>query len=463
MNRVYAFFLIIICAMLCGCQMLKSTDAGAINQDVEASVDNSAKDEELQAFDTAVVIDINTADKTVILQTADNGLRYQLTYDGKTDFSDKYGEIMTAAQIEPGDIVDVSLSIHSKTLISMRESSDVFTVRNQESHNIEVNRGVFSVGGESYKLAENLVVVMDGQVGTVSDIVGNDVITVRGINRQILSATIERGHGYLRLKGEESFIGGWLEVGDIIKPVTDNMLVLVPEGDYDIRISYHGRGGFKPAHIVRDEETVVDISDLRDEILQFGKIQFDIDPENATLKLNDEETEWRIPIELEYGVYRIDVSCDGYKSVKSYLSVGKESATVEITLESEEGSNGKDSDASSSTNSQNSVEPGVINSSSVSYNIVWPVTSSSSTVSGNNDVNNDTPALTAKLYINEPEDVEVYFDGSYKGITPLSFTKISGTHVITLRKEGYVTKSYTLTLGVGNDDEEYNFTELKEE
>lgn len=65
--------------------------------------------------------------------------------------------------------------------------------------------------------------------------------------------------------------------------------------------------------------------------------------------------------------------------------------------------------------------------------------------------------------MNEPYDVEVYLDGSYKGISPIGIRKEPGTHVITLRRDGYVTKSYTVTLSDNNEDENFDFRELKEE
>ena len=48
------------------------------------------------------------------------------------------------------------------------------------------------------------------------------------------------------LEGDEYFIGGWIEVGQsIIQPVTEDMLLVVPEGTYDVRISNKGNDGTK--------------------------------------------------------------------------------------------------------------------------------------------------------------------------------------------------------------------------
>ena len=62
-----------------------------------------------------------------------------------------------------------------------------------------------------------------------------------------------------------------------------------------------------------------------------------------------------------------------------------------------------------------------------------------------------------------PEDTEVYLDGNYIGISPCSFDKESGSHIITLRKSGYITKSYTIRLDDTKKDISYSFAELEKE
>ncbi len=60
-----------------------------------------------------------------------------------------------------------------------------------------------------------------------------------------------------------------------------------------------------------------------------------------------------------------------------------------------------------------------------------------------------------------PTGVEVYWDGNYKGLAPISFVKDPGTHVITLRKSGYETRSFTVTLDDSPEDVSYTFDDLQ--
>ena len=72
----------------------------------------------------------------------------------------------------------------------------------------------------------------------------------------------------------------------------------------------------------------------------------------------------------------------------------------------------------------------------------------------------DATSSYYKVYIDAPTDVEIYLDGNYVGISPCSFKKTSGTHVITLRKEGYVNRSYTVLVDSEEKDISYSFADL---
>ena len=66
-----------------------------------------------------------------------------------------------------------------------------------------------------------------------------------------------------------------------------------------------------------------------------------------------------------------------------------------------------------------------------------------------------------RVYIDAPKNVEVYLDGNFVGISPVSFKKVIGSHTITLRKSGYVTKSYTIYLYNDGEDITYSFSDLE--
>ncbi len=436
----------------------------------------------LEAEDTAIVISLDSEEKQIVLQNSSGSKRYELTYDGRTEFFDSFGEAIAGFQVNSGDIVNVRMSVHSGYLKSLQISPDVFTLRNVSHYTFDVNKRMLSVGKDNYRLSERTLLLFSGEPGEIKDICPGDILTIRGIDRTVLTCTLEKGHGFLKLMGEDRFAGGWLEIGDTIIRISKDMLLTVPQGDYDMRITYKGRGGVKNVSIERDKETLVDISDLKDELLLTGKVTFNVKPADARLFINGEETVKMLPVELEYGVYAVTVKSDDYDPYSAYISVGKPEAEIDIDLtqgEEEE----EEEETSSSARVIDYSQPSEVarKDSSSSASMMAPLppagvdttrpSSSSATSSSAEDEEEDDedeeeegsevePDETNLLFIDDPDDVEVYYDGSYIGISPLNIKKEPGTHVITLRKDGFATKSYTITLSDEDKDESYEFRDL---
>lgn len=59
-----------------------------------------------------------------------------------------------------------------------------------------------------------------------------------------------------------------------------------------------------------------------------------------------------------------------------------------------------------------------------------------------------------------PKDVEAYLDGNYLGVLPLSFSKVSGTHTVTLKKKGYKNRSFTIEIDSERTNLIYTFPDL---
>mgnify|MGYP002761680053 FL=1 len=391
--------------------------------------------------DTAVLVDINNVDSTVTLLNLDLNRRYTLSMDGTTRFADKYGNAISLNQLQEGDIVDVTFLKSQKHLTSMQLAQTAWQYDDVERYEMNNVRNEVTIGGEVFQLSKDTQYFSQGHNIEKMDLNPADILTFHGIDSTVLSVTVEKGHGYLRLVNDENFVGGWLEIGQTqIVQITEDMLVTVPEGSYQVDISYNGSGGTKNVVINRNEETTLDIGDLEVAEAQYGMVLFSMSPSNAELYIDGSQADPSQPISLEYGIHQIIAKSDGYKSLTQYLRVGQESAGVDVQLDkvdsdSEEGTSGSSSGSasSSSTGSTSSTE-------------------STSTV--------DTTTTYYRVHIDAPENAEVYLDGSYVGISPCSFRKTSGSHVITLRKSGYETRSYTVQVDDEQKDVSYSFVDL---
>lgn len=416
----------VLCFILAGCgssqpeQTQKELDTGFI----------PARAGMYDSEDLALVKQVNKRNNTIIFYNMVRQKNYTLNFDGTTAFYDKYGSALTIDQIKEGDIATIRFLKEKKALALLQKSDTSFLLEDVTNFTINEKTNEMVIGDQTYRLEDNLFIYSDGEQVEIMDINQVDTLRVQGIDHTVYSICIDKGHGYLRLKNDEYFWGGWIEVGNtIIQKVKEDMLLVVPEGKYDVLLTNKGISGSKRVTINRDKETELDIGDLKKEEdqKQYGTLIFVVTPDTASVYIDGKEVDISLPVQVEYGIHQMMAKADGYQTVIQYIKVGQESATIQIELEVDDGNS-----VSSNTTS---------------------TTTESDTVS----------TTTGKITIDAPSGAEVYVDGTYIGIAPCSFQKTSGVHVITLRKDGYVTKSYTINVTDTETNENMSFSALVKE
>ncbi len=379
--------------------------------------------------DTAILMQKNKNDSSVTFWNLTVGKTYTLSYDGTTQFKDKYGESLSLDQLNPGDIVDVTFLKSKKHLTTLQIHSETWTLDQVVSFEFDRQRGEVTVGQEPQKLkiTNNTKFFSDGRSIDISELNPVDTLSFQGIDSEVLTVRIQRGHGYLRLSGDEKFIGGWIEIGQsLIQRITEDMLLPVPEGTYSVLISKDGNEGEKTAEIRRNEETVVDISDLEVAEPEMGTILFSLTPSSAKLYVDGEKTDVSAPISLTYGIHQLIARADGYQTLTQYVRVGEPSAGLDIVLDPIEEAEESTAESTAENTEQ------------------------------------DTVTDYYKVYIDAPEGAEVYLDGNYVGIVPCYFRKEAGSHVVILRKSGCIPKSYTLQIDSAEKDISFSFADLED-
>ncbi|MFR5405801.1 MAG: hypothetical protein ACLTG0_10690 [Oscillibacter sp.] len=163
--------------------------------------------------DTAVLVDINNVDNTVTLLNLDLGKRYTLSMDGTTRFADKYGKAISLSQLQEGDIVDVTFWKSQKHLTSMQLAQTAWQYEDVEHYEMNTVRNEVAIGEEVFQLSRDTQYFSQGHSIEKMDLNPADILTFHGIDSTVLSVTVEKGHGYLRLVNDENFVGGWLEIG----------------------------------------------------------------------------------------------------------------------------------------------------------------------------------------------------------------------------------------------------------
>lgn len=443
-RRGGVIILLAACLLLAGCTAV--SEDGTQTQVSYDTGFTPAGTNTYDSADRAVVVRTGEEDRTITLFNIPTGRNYTLQYDGTTHIKDKHGEAMSMAQIQPGNLVDVTFLKSRKMLRTVMLAPDVWT--NTVAGNYTINqegRGIL-VARDQYQLADNVMVVSEGEQAALEDINECDSLFLQGIDRTIYSITVEKGHGYLRLANEEYFIGGWIEIGQsLIMPVEEEMLVVVPEGSYQVLISNRGTTGNKNIVVQRGQEVTLDVGDLKGEETKRGSVVFALNPVSASVYIDGDKVETERAVEMDYGIHQLIVRAEGYKTITQYIKVGQPYATLDIELEKEE----------------ESVSGNDISGNGISGNIPDGILSQN----GIEGIPSDSRIVNAsggyRVYITAPEGAEVYYDGSYAGVAPVDLKKEEGLHVVTLRKSGCQTRSFTMQVDGEAKDISWAFSELE--
>ena len=491
----------IMSLLLCSCMVFACACAkeSAVEKPVQEAAPTQISitigPDNYDSADTPIIIEKDDEKKTMTFFNIDVGKKYTLEYDGTTCFYDKYGKSLTPSQIVTGDIVDVKFLKSKKHLVSVQLSESSWSIKETERYSLNPKKHEITIGEDIYKISSDAVYFSEGKRVEERDIIETDTLSFQGIGNIVYSVSVEKGHGYLRLTGHQGFEGGWIEIGNsVISKVTEEMLITVPEGKYQVKISNEGTTAEKTVVINRNSESTVDFADVEFATPKTGTVLFSITPSKAKLFIDGEEADVSEGVELTYGLHQLICKADGYKTITQYLNVGQQAAGIDITLEksdgeeqkeeestdkkdettdpdkktegegtgenkdnkdnkeNKEGTENKDGEGTNGTQEGSNTESGETQNNT---------TEGSGT--GENTDNGSTPDVTTtyyKVYIDSPTDTEIYLDGAYVGICPCSFKKTEGLHVLTLSRDGYITRSYTIQVDGEDRDISFSFAEL---
>lgn len=352
-------------------------------------------------------------------------------YSGGTEVLTKNGKSISSESLEIGQVVDVFLNKETKKIVKMQLSGDILEYENIKDLVVDVNEKYIQIGDVKYRYGSGFTAFSAGEPVDIQEITKTDEVTFRGVKGKAYSLVVTKGHGYIKPKKYKDFIGGTMTVGGVmILPVTDNMLVPVPEGTYSVSMKNGDFEGSREVKVERDKQLVLDMSIFKSTAANTGQVIFDVKPVGAELYVNGTLTDYSKPVSLKYGKHSVKVVLDGYTSYAGVIDVQSANPTVRISLADEEAEVDEDDG-----------------------------TSVSDDESGNNQVSDRYDSLH-KITISTPAGASVYMDGTYKGTTPCSFTKKIGTITITLSKQGFTTKSYTVTTIDDSKDVQWSFPDL---
>ena len=426
------------------------------------------------SFDTAAIRDIDTVKKQIRFRNHKTGKTYTLSYDNTSMIYDVRGTALSAALLEVGQIVDVKFLKSSKHITSLNVSSEAWTVEDTREHELVRGNGTAKVKGELYKIDPKTLVMADGNVALAEDVLSTDKVTVSGIGKDIYSVVVTSGHGYVSLSSDtvedHSLVGSWIELdNEVIYKISPNMLLSAPEGDYTLQILGNGASYTSEVNVSRNQETVVDTSNVNITKPKEGLVTFEIIPDTAEVFVDGEKVLTGVPQSIKYGYHNLKIIADGYKTQDKYLKIGTAKSVISIEMEKDKDASSDSSSEDSSFDTSSSSSASSKSSRDVSYDSSSVTSASAATTAATVSSNSSDEKPGNKvidgyyIYFDKPYAAELYFDGAYIGMIPTHVPKISGTHEVILKMEGYETKSYRISIDKDEVDLNYTFPDLVKE
>lgn len=447
-NRLAAMLLLV-------CMLSMTMAVGGCNSTTRHVKQNTAMDAgedvaELTA--TAVVTGVDDERQTISLCNVTTGETQDFSYNGATAVYSRNHVAMVMRQLDCGEIVDVTYQGAENRLTQVQISKDAWEYKDVDAKNMNRTENTVSLTGRLYQYdSNNVQVFCEDQSRMLMDMNDQDEVTVKGIGTQAYSFQITKGHGFIRLGGQDAFIGGTIEVDqDIFMDVQDNMLITVGEGEHTVVLRNGELEAVETITVEKDQEAFLDLSEYEPVKKNSGKVKFAVTPSGAALYVNGTLRPVNQLLTLTYGNYNVTVMAEGYESYTGILRVqagSNDYETIYIDL----------------------VESKTNTATSAPKSTRVPSVSAAPSATDKAEEETATPSATAAsdtkhtITVKTPEGASVYVDGEFRGVAPVSFEKTSGEITITLSKTGYVTKSYTVTVDDGQEDVTYSFASLTKE
>ena len=383
---------------------------------------------------TAVVVSIADENHSITIQPVEESGRIICVYNEGTGIYNRHDDAISIDQLHKGDVVDVIYDNYSKILSSIKKSNNDKVWENTKvtSFLIDNSNKSMKIGQTLYRYTDDTLVFQNDEIIDITELYAQDQLIVRGYDQTVVSIIVEKGHGYISLTGESLFMGGLVDVGGtVVKVIEDDMLIIVREGSYKVEVRNGQYIADQSVTVGAGQQSVVDFSGVTPVVNETGSVKFNISADNARLYLDGRETDYSQPVVLTTGKHTLLVQADGYEDYTSTLVVAKGHATININLGTGQEESSSDSEKETETTGG---------------------TESTETVTSESH-----ESTTNTVTVKGPEGGYVYVDGAYKGIAPVNFPMITGTHVISIINNNEI-KSYTVTLIEGANDVTYDFS-----
>ena len=458
-KKKYMFlFLFLSCLLLfSGCVKRTGSSrgtAGLYKDKKEAETGEADADKQAGTSDIVVVAYIDMQASQLTVQSVKDGSLYTLNYSGSTSVKNRFGTEILVQDLQQGEIAEVSFTSGKQKLLSIKETETAWENNTVSKWSIDHDAKIISIGSDKYSYDDNLLVLSNGKKIDVHQLHSVDSLIVKGIDKQIYSINVKVGHGYIKIMDEMNLLGGLIEVGtNIMTVISENMIIVAPEGSYTLTASKNGVGGSVEIVVNRNDETMVSLAGFQGEVERQGNVKFNIQPEGTQYNvfIDSDAVDVTEPVPLSYGKHKLVITSDKYTDYTEEIVIS--SIYMNKTIDLSNSANTQETTSSEETTTQETTTKEDSTKESDSDKETQRREDGVETSTGDSDNN--------YIVVSGPANAEIYMDGIYKGKAPVTFQKASGSHIFVIRAEGYTTTAYSYTFDNTARDVYIKFPDLE--
>ncbi|NDL66748.1 PEGA domain-containing protein [Anaerotalea alkaliphila] len=315
----------------------------------------------------------------------DNDKTLQLQLEGKVELKNAYGQAITLTDLRPGDILEAKYDERELVPESLLVSGKAWTRADETGVEVDAGSNTIRLGSDRYSYTKELILHYRGEPLEAGRLHPADVLFLRGYQDKVWYVEVLQAHGTIRLENSAAYAGGNLQIdGKPYGTVSADMEVAVTPGIRTVEVVKEGMEPFSATVMVEEWKTAP--LDLQEAVTKEGTLEISLDPGDALATLDGNRVEPDVPLSMAYGSYVLKVSREGFSSHEETVLVDQAYRKLTIRLE----------------------------------------------------------RMPVNLHVDAPVGAELYVDGAYVGIIPVTTPVRPGNHVLTARMEGFLSVEQVL-------------------